>query len=38
MAPQYPHIPAIVVAVALAVIDVALIATGLNRFNAKAVS
>jgi ABC-2 type transport system permease protein len=38
MAPQYPHIPAITVAVALAVIDVVLIATGLNRFNAKAVS
>jgi len=38
MAPQYPHISAIVVAGALAVIDVILIVTGLNRFNAKAVS
>jgi len=38
MAPQYPHIPAIVVAGALSVIDVGLIVTGLNRFNAKAVS
>jgi ABC-2 type transport system permease protein len=38
MAPQYPHIPAIAVVGALVVIDVVLIATGLNRFNAKAVS
>ncbi|HXI39384.1 MAG TPA: ABC transporter permease [Bryobacteraceae bacterium] len=38
MAPQYPHIPAIIVAAALAVIDVVLIVTGLSRFNAKAVS
>jgi len=38
MAPQYPHIPALTVAGALVVIDVVLIATGLNRFNAKAVS
>ena len=38
MAPQYPHISAITVAGALAVIDVVLIVTGLKQFNAKAVS
>jgi ABC-2 type transport system permease protein len=38
MAPQYPHIPTLVVAGALVVIDMVLIAAGLKRFYAKAVS
>jgi ABC-2 type transport system permease protein len=38
MAPQYPHIPTLVVAAALVVIDGLLIWAGLKRFFAKAVS
>jgi len=38
MAPQYPHIPGMTIVGALVVIDVALIATGLKRFYARAVS
>lgn len=38
LAPQVPHIPAAVVLAALLVIDVVLLAAGLNRFHHKAVS
>jgi ABC-2 type transport system permease protein len=38
LAPQVPHIPAAVVLSALLVIDVVLLAAGLNRFHHKAVS
>jgi ABC-2 type transport system permease protein len=38
LAPQVPHIPGVVVLCALVVLDVALLAFGLNRFYRKAVS
>jgi ABC-2 type transport system permease protein len=38
LAPQYPHISSVVVIVALAVIDVALIVLGLRQFYRKAIS
>jgi len=38
LAPQYGHMPMVVILSALAIIDIGLIVTGLNRFNRKAVS